>query len=84
MFNYRLTPTRRITENAFELFASVFKIFRKPLNVKPTTAEHITLACVIYFKDLLQSKYVHRVQGQITKIFPQPISINMYTMTKVK
>jgi len=42
---------------------------RKPLNVKPTAAEHITLACVIRFKDLLQSKYVQRVRGQITKIF---------------
>jgi len=70
MFNYRLTRTRRITENAFGLFASVFKIFRKTRNVKSTTAEHITLACVICFKDSLQSKYVQRVRGQITKIFP--------------
>jgi len=42
VFNYR----RRIVENAFELLASVFRIFRKPLIVKPSTAEDITLACV--------------------------------------
>jgi hypothetical protein len=70
VFNYRLTRTRRITENAFGLFASVFKTFRKPLNIKPTTAKHIKLACVICFKDSLQSKYVQGVRGQITKIFP--------------
>jgi len=57
VFNYRLTRTRCITQNVFGLFASVFKIFRKPLNVKPTTAEHTTLACVVCFKDLLQSTY---------------------------
>jgi len=28
------------------LLASVFRIFRKPLIVKPSTAEDITLACV--------------------------------------
>jgi len=28
------------------LLASEFRIFRKPLNVKPSTAEDITLACI--------------------------------------
>jgi hypothetical protein len=70
VFHCRLTRTRRKTESAFGLFASVFKIFRKALNVKPTTAEHITPACVICFKNSLPNKYVQRVRGQITKRFP--------------
>ena len=45
VFNYRLSRARRIVENAFRLLASAFRIFRKPLIVKPSTAEDITLAC---------------------------------------
>jgi len=37
-----------------------------------------------FFKDLLQRKYVQHVQGQVTKLFRQPIWINIYTMTQVK
>ena len=48
MFNYRLSEARRIVENAFGLLASVFRIFRKPLIIKPSTTEDITLACVGY------------------------------------
>lgn len=70
MFNYRLTRARRIIENAFRLFASVCRIFRKPFNVKHTTAEHITLAGAIFLKDLFRSIYVQRVRGQVTTLFP--------------
>jgi len=48
VFNYRLSEARRIVENAFGLLASVFRIFRKPLIIKPSTTEDITLACVGY------------------------------------
>jgi len=43
VFNHRLSLVRRIVENAFRLLASVFRIFRKPHIVKPSTAEGITL-----------------------------------------
>jgi hypothetical protein len=33
-FNYRLLRARRIVENAFGLLASVFRIFRKPIQIK--------------------------------------------------
>jgi hypothetical protein len=46
VFNYRLSRARRIVENAFGLLASVFRIRRKPLIVKPSTAEDIKLTCV--------------------------------------
>ena len=51
MFSYRLSRARRIVENAFALLASVLRIFRKPLIVKPT-AEVITLTCV-YLHDFV-------------------------------
>ena len=43
--NYRLSRVCRIVENALGLLVSVFRILRKPLIAKPSTAEDITLAC---------------------------------------
>jgi hypothetical protein len=48
VFNYRLSRARRTVEYAFGLFVSVYRIFRKPLTVKPSTAEDITPAVYIY------------------------------------
>jgi hypothetical protein len=53
VFNYRLSRAHHIVENAFGPLASVFRIFRKPLIVKPSTAEDITLACV-YLQNFLR------------------------------
>ena len=53
MFNYRLLRARRIVENAFGLLTSLFRIFRKPLIVRPFTAEDIALSCV-YLHNLLR------------------------------
>jgi len=33
-----------------------------------------------YLEDLLHRKYVGHVRGQIAKLFPQPILINIYAM----
>lgn len=47
VFNYRLSRARRIVENAFGLLASVFRIFRKPIEIKiENTIVDIVLACV--------------------------------------
>jgi len=46
VFDYKLNKACHIVENSLGLSASVFRIFRKPLNVKPSTAEDITLACI--------------------------------------
>ena len=66
VFNYRLSRARHIVENAFGVLASVFRIFRKPLIVKPSTAEHITLACV-YLHNFLRrnsaAKQLHSPPG---------------------
>jgi len=44
-----------MVENAFVLLASVFRIFRKPVIVKPSTAEDITLECVYLHNSLTNS-----------------------------
>jgi hypothetical protein len=47
VFNYRLSRARRLVENAFGLLGSVFRIFRKPIEVKiDDTVSDIVLACV--------------------------------------
>ena len=66
MFNYRLLRARRIVENAFGLLASVFRIFRKPLILRPSTAEDIALSCV-YLHNFLRrnsvAKQLHSPPG---------------------
>jgi hypothetical protein len=47
VFNYRLSRARCIVENAFGLLASVFRIFRKPIEIKvESTVVDIVLICV--------------------------------------
>nr|CAI5845516.1 unnamed protein product [Callosobruchus analis] len=46
IYNYRLTRARRIVENAFGLLSAVFRIFRKPIAVKPDTTEALVFTCI--------------------------------------
>ena len=68
MFNYRLSRARLAVENAFGLLASVFRIFRKPLIVKHSTADDITLACA-YLHNFLRrnstAKQLHSPPGTL-------------------
>lgn len=45
IFNYRLSRVRRIIENGFEIFASRFTVFQKPISLFPETANLVILAC---------------------------------------
>lgn len=44
IYNYRLSWARRIVENAFGILASRWRVFRRPLDVQPETADKIVLA----------------------------------------
>lgn len=46
IFNYRLSRCRRISENAFGILSSRWRVFRKPLLLQPRRATSITLAAI--------------------------------------
>jgi hypothetical protein len=47
VFNYRLSRARHVVEKAFGLLASVFRIFRKPIEIEvESTVVDIVLTCV--------------------------------------
>ncbi len=46
IFNYRLSPGRRIVENAFGILANCFQYLLSPLRQEPETLKSIVLACV--------------------------------------
>jgi len=56
VFNYRLSRERRVIENAFGLLSSVFRVFRKPIEVKiEETIVNIVLSCV-YLHNFLRTQ----------------------------
>ncbi len=55
VFNYRLSRARRIVENSFGLMASVFRIFRKPMELKLDNIIDVTLCCVYLHNFLRKS-----------------------------
>lgn len=57
IYNYRLSRARRIVENAFGLLSAVFRIFRKPIAVKPDTTEALVLTCT-YIHNFLRRNAV--------------------------
>lgn len=68
IFNYRLSRTRRIVENAFGILASRFRVFGKPIHLDPNKTRSITVACCalhnylitrsnIYFNPTLVDRY---------------------------
>ena len=70
VFNYRLSRARRVVENAFGILASVYRVFRKPLELKvESTVVDVVLCCfttlsdpqetptdIIHLQDLLIAK----------------------------
>ncbi len=55
IFNYRLSRFRRVTENAFGILSSVFRIFTTKINLPPDTATTIAMASLA-LHNLLRAK----------------------------
>ncbi len=55
VFNYRLSRFRRVTENAFGILTSVFRIFSTKINLCPDTATKVVLASLV-LHNLLRTK----------------------------
>lgn len=45
-FNYRLSRSRRIVENAFGIVSSIFRVLRKPMLLEPDSAVLVVMACI--------------------------------------
>lgn len=54
IFNYRLSRARRVSENAFGVMSSTFRVFRKPILLNPDVATKVTLAA-IYLHNYLRN-----------------------------
>lgn len=55
IFNYRLSRARRVTENAFGIITSVFRVLRKPMLLEPNKARDIVLT-TIYLHNFLRKR----------------------------
>lgn len=61
VFNYRLCRARRVSENAFGILSSSFRVLRKPMLLNPDVATKVTLACIHLHNHLRKtsSRYVY-------------------------
>lgn len=46
IFNYRLSRSRRVVENAFGVISAVFRVLRKPMLLKPEIAQLVVLTII--------------------------------------
>lgn len=53
VFNYRLSRSRRVVENAFGLLSATFRVFRKPLLLNLENAEKV-VTCSLYLYNFLR------------------------------
>lgn len=56
IFNYRLSRSRRVSENAFGIMSSSFRVFRRPLLLEQEKATKVTLAAVYLHNYLRKSE----------------------------
>ncbi|XP_047517486.1 protein ANTAGONIST OF LIKE HETEROCHROMATIN PROTEIN 1-like [Pieris napi] len=59
IFNYRLSRARRIIENVFGILCVVFRVFTKPIPLKPANCELVVIAYV-YLHNFLRRNSVSR------------------------
>lgn len=60
IFNQSLSKARVVVENTFGILTSVFRIFRRPIDLDPSTVSEITMTCVLihnYLRKKSPEKY---------------------------
>lgn len=65
IFNYRLSRARRISENAFGLLASRFRIFHTVISLKPENVTSVILACCSLLNYLIQNSPSYALQDSM-------------------
>lgn len=55
-FNYKLSSTRVIVENVFGVLSSVFRIFKKPIELNIEKVPQIVMTCILLHNFLRKSK----------------------------
>lgn len=53
VYNYRLSPARRIIENVFGIMSARFRILRSPINLDAAKTRKVTLACCVLHNFLM-------------------------------
>ncbi|XP_028159473.1 uncharacterized protein LOC114352172 [Ostrinia furnacalis] len=56
LFNQNLSKSRVVVENTFGILTSVFRIFRRPIDLEPQTVTEFTMTCVLLHNFLRTSK----------------------------
>lgn len=73
-FNYHLSRARRVSENAFGILCTTFRVFFTPINIKPETVDLIiTVCCCLHnmLRKEYSSAHVNRAEEQIEDLtFP--------------
>ncbi|KAJ8894346.1 hypothetical protein PR048_006974 [Dryococelus australis] len=83
IYNYRLCRPRRVIENTFGIMASVFRVLRKPVRLKPLSATLVKMTCV-YLHNFLRKRSSSYAPHEILDTVKELHSVDTTVGLKVK